>query len=103
MAERLGARMADAPLLGWSEVANWARHVQGDQASATWRALNPDYSEFAGTLKTNALLADMFDLYVRSHRRRSSAVPEYPRPWRRPKTSTYGSAVPVETIDSWYA
>lgn len=103
MLERLGVPMECAPLLGWGNVANWASHVQGDQASATWRALNPDYAGFSGSLQTNALLADLFDLYVSANKKKNSVAKPYPRPWRQPTSSTYGAAVPVEEIDGWYA
>lgn len=66
------------------------------------QAMNPkdEYGEWYTTMKTNAILADIFDVFVAAHTKKGSR----PKPYKRPRqTRTIGkSAIPLSQFWDWW-
>ena len=69
------------------------------------------YGGWAGTLQTNAILADIYDAlaafntsYVAANSKHKPKKPEqYPRPWAKKKTKRIGrDAIPITQFDNWW-
>lgn len=70
--------------------------------SALGREMNPDEESFEWftTLKTNAILADLFDVFVAANTRKGHKPKEYPRP---KKKQTIGKdAIPISEFWDWW-
>lgn len=112
MLECLGCTLETAHYVGWDAVVNWARHLGSD--SKTFASLNPEYSSFGSRLKTNILLADIYDaimyfawMYACSHREKGTLNPlrpkRYPRPGIKDDDVHIGKdPIPIKDFDSWY-
>lgn len=110
MMERLGVTIAQAHIIGWRNVAQWARHL--DESSATYRAIHPEEASFASALGRAALAADQFDAIMALGRLVASAhgargvrqAKPYPRPWAKDKDETkFGSdPIPASEFNDWY-
>lgn len=70
--------------------------------AALRQSLNPadEYAEWYSTKKTNAILADIFDLYVHAHSKKGATVKPYPRPVG--KKSVGKGAIPISEFWSWW-
>jgi hypothetical protein len=79
--------------------------------SALWRSTHPDLAEWTSTLKTNLILADIYDLLAQinsnmvggfSHKKPSKAKP-YPRSWlKKTKEKKFGKgALPKNKLREW--
>lgn len=70
--------------------------------SALNRELDPkdEFGEWCTTLKTNAILADIFDVFVQANTKKGHKAKEYPRP---KKHQTIGAdAIPVSEFWDWW-
>jgi hypothetical protein len=81
--------------------------------SATARELDPEMAYWSSQAKTNAILADIFDMLaqinanlvaVGSHKASKKTKP-YPRPGDKDKQDKKlgKNALPAEELDSWFA
>ena len=97
--------------LSWSALRSFLTHIGAN--SATAKDLDPDVAVWSTTTKTNAILADIFDLLaainanivaIGSHKR-PKRPKEYPRPGRENKDEKkYGrGAMPVADLRKWIA
>lgn len=96
--------------LSWSALGAFLHQVAPDGAIA--HELEPDVAAFSGTLKTNVILADIYDLLAQINanlvagfsRKRSQKPKRYPRPGGDEKRH-YGknNSLPVNELDSWFA
>jgi len=70
--------------------------------SALNRAMNPkdEVGAWYSPIKTNAILADLFDAFVAANTKHGKKPKEYPRPQKH-KTIGYG-AVPVSEFWDWW-
>lgn len=70
--------------------------------SALNRELHPKdkFGEWYSTVKTNAILADIFDLVMAAHTKKGAKPKEYPRP--KKKQSVGKGAVPVSEFWEWW-
>ena len=93
--------------LSWDALDSFFKYIGPE--SALMRELYPEESAWHGTLKTNMILADLYDLlaqlnanFVGFAERKPAKKPKaYPRPWRRPDTEErhYGSgALPADEL-----
>ena len=92
--------------LSWSALRSFLNHIEINGELA--RELDPDLSKWSGTLKTNALLADIYDLLAMINAnvcamgsgKRAKKPKTYPRPGDKDKqTDEYGMPVSRATYD----
>lgn len=82
-----------------------------DLGSETARDLDPDLAAWAGTPKTNAILADIFDMLAMINAnlcamgtgKRASKPKSYPRPGDRDKKKVGKNALPPDQLREWFA
>ncbi len=80
--------------------------------SALWRSTHEDMAEWSTTLKTNMILADIFDVLSQINanvvalgsRKKASKQKPYTRPWvQDEKTKTIGKgALPPKELREWF-
>lgn len=91
----------DMGAAGKAALISFIRYLPPD--SVTYQETHPkdEYGEWFTTMKTNAILADIFDAFVAANTRKGRQVKTYPRP---KKKQTIGKgAIPVsEFWDWWY-
>lgn len=70
--------------------------------SALYRAMNPkdEHAEWHTIEKTNAILADIFDMYVAAHTKKGRQAKTYPRPKKRQAIGS--GAIPVSKFWDWW-
>ena len=96
--------------LSWSAFGSFLNQIGADSAIA--REVNPELAEWASRAKTNAILADIFDilalinsnLVAIGSRRKAKAPKPYPRPGAKEPEGTkhYGSEpLPVADLREW--
>ena len=69
----------------------------------TYRAMHPhdELGAWNTQVKTNAILADIFDVYVAPHARKGRKPQPYPRPSKNARTYGKG-AIAVSDFDEWW-
>lgn len=95
--------------LSWDSLAAFVAGLGED--SALMRDLHPDVAKWATRIKTNALLADIFDCLAQINanivaigsRKKQKKPKAYPRPnaEKNVKQIGKGSAVPVAKFEQW--
>ena len=70
--------------------------------SALNQAMNPDdeFGEWYTTVKTNAILADLYDIFVAANTKKGRQVKPYPRP--RKKQTIGKGAIPISEFWDWW-
>ena len=96
--------------LSWAALGAFIRNLGPE--SATARELDPEMAYWSSRAKTNAILADIFDMLaqinanlvaVGSHKA-SKKPKSYPRPGDNKREKKIGkNALPVNELDSWLA
>lgn len=99
--------------LSWDALASFVLHI--DENSALYRELNPEQSLWTQTLKTNGLLADLYDVLsqinanliaIGTHSKAKHTKP-YPRPGmeaKREDVQHFGkNALPPDELRAWFA
>lgn len=93
-----------ATYYGWDNLVTFSRHLPDD--SATHRALDQDVAVWSSTVKTNMILADVFDavrLFNFTFAKKGSKEPDpYERPWDPRKQRIGSDPIPISQFDSWY-
>ena len=71
--------------------------------SATYREMHPrdEVGPWMTTAKTNAILADIYDVYVQAHSKKGRAKP-YPRPNAKKGKNVGKGAIPVRDFMDWW-
>ena len=108
-----GHHLADiGQSLTWSETAAFLANVPAD--SAIMRELHPEIYGWTTRAKTNAILADIFDMLANINANLvavgSGRMPKrpkaYPRPWRKDRdrdTQHFGKgALPANELREWF-
>lgn len=95
--------------MSWDSLGAFVAGLGED--SALMRDLHPEVSRWVTTLKTNAILADIFDCLAQINANLvaigSRKKPRKPKPYPRPGKDKHvkqignGSAVPVAEFDKW--
>lgn len=96
--------------ISWQALNDFISHSGPD--SAIMRELNPDLAEWSNTLKTNTILADIWDqlaqinanLVAMATRKPARKPKQYPRPGKKDQDDTkhYGSgALPKNDLREW--
>lgn len=94
--------------LSWSALGAFLQRV--DPGSALAHELEPELSAWATSFKTNAILADIYDMLAQINanlvsgfsRRRSQKPKRYPRPGDDDKRKLGKNAVSIEELDKWF-
>lgn len=70
--------------------------------SALYQAMNPkdEFGAWYTTAKTNAILADFFDVFVSANTRKGRKAKEYPRP--KKKQGIGKGAIPISEFWDWW-
>ena len=95
--------------LSWSALGAFLNHI--DVNSETARELDPDLAAWAGTLKTNAILADIHDilslinanLVAMGAGKRATKPQPYKRPGDKDKQKIGKNALPPDQLREWFA
>lgn len=66
------------------------------------RAMNPkdEFGEWNTQMKTNVILADLFDAFASAHTKKGRKAPEYPRP--KKKMGVGKDPIPISQFDVWW-
>ena len=85
---------------GKAALISFIKYLQPD--SALYKAMNPDdeYGQWLTTMKTNAILADIFDAFVQANTKKGHKVKPYPRPVE--KQSIGKGAIPIKDFWQWW-
>ena len=110
MLRTLGTPLESGHLLGWHNLAAWARWAAEDEGSYIWRAYHRDEARYRGRLQTEATLADIYDLvasfahmFASAHSKSKVKQPKsYPRPWRDDSQRIGRGAIPIKDFENWY-
>ena len=94
--------------LSWSALGAFLRHP--DLSSETGRELEPEFAQWAGTLKTNAILADIFDLLAMINAnlcamgsgKKAKKPTAYKRPGDKEKRKIGKNALPPDQLREWF-
>ena len=72
--------------------------------SALRRELDPKdaHGEWYTTVKTNAILADIFDVFVSANTKKGTKATKYPRPNDSNKKTVGKGAVPISEFWDWW-
>ena len=99
--------------LSMGAFSSFVKALPNNFDSALWRSTHEDTALWATTLRTNALLADIFDVLSQinsnlcagfSHKKSSKITP-MPRPWSEGKTKTKKigkGALPKSELREWF-
>lgn len=90
-------------MLPWGTLKAFLGTVKPESALAA--ELEPDIAEWSTRLKTNRILADIWDalaalcaiVAAKGTGKKPQSIPDYPRPWRQ-KEKAFKT---VMTVDSW--
>lgn len=94
--------------LTWGAFGSFIRKTSQD--SALFRELHPEIADWGSRLRTNIILADIFDVLAQinanmcggfSHKKAPKTKP-YPRPWGKDATKKIGKAVPKNELHEWF-
>lgn len=94
--------------LSWSALGAFLRHI--DINSETARELDPDLAAWGGTAKTNAILADIYDMLAMINSnlvavgsgKRAKKPKGYPRPGDKDKQKIGKNALPPDQLRAWF-
>ena len=70
--------------------------------SALYQSMNPDDEKgpWFTTVKTNAILADIYDIYVAAHTKKGAQPKTYPRPKQKQKIGK--DPIPISEFWDWW-
>lgn len=95
--------------LSWGAFSSFIK--RSDEDSALFRELHPEIGDWGTTLRTNIILADIFDCLSQINanmiggfsRKKSRQVDKYPRPWNQQKKNEkkIGSAMKKNELHEW--
>ena len=94
--------------LSWGAFASFVKNLNVD--SATWRSAHSDLSDWGTILRTNIILADIFDVLAQINanicggfsRKKPKRMKPYPRPWAHKSARSIGKgALPKKELREW--
>lgn len=79
---------------------SFIQHLPPD--SALNQSMNPkdEYGAWLTTMKTNAILADLYDAFISAHTKKGRQIKPYPRP--RDKRNLGKGAIPISEFWEWW-
>ena len=93
--------------LSWGAFGSFVKHLSVD--SALFRELHPEVEDWGTRLRTNIILADIYDCLAQlnsniiagfSHKK-SKKPEKYTRPWAKKKFKKIGTAVRRKELHDW--
>ena len=91
--------------------SSFVKGLATDYGSELWRSTHDDTAIWSTTLKTNALLADIYDMLAQINanmvggfsRKKASKIKPIPRPWLADKSKHIGGtgALPKNELREW--
>lgn len=95
--------------LSWSALGAFLHRVEPDGAIA--HEIEPEIAAFSSRFKTNAILADIYDLLAQINanlvagfsRKRTSKPRRYPRPGDESKRRIGKDSMTISELDNWFA
>ena len=97
--------------LSMGAFSSFIKGLATDYESELWRSTHEDMAIWSTTLKTNALLADIYDLLAQLNanmvggfgRKKAAKVKPMQRPWLKDKTKRIGGkgALPKDKLREW--
>ena len=87
---------------GMAALCSFLRYLPPD--SATYRETHPkdETGAWMGAAKTNAILADIYDMYAVTHAKKGRRPKPYPRPNASARSSIGAGAIPVREFEAWW-
>ena len=93
--------------LSWGAFGAFIKHSPTD--SALFQEIHPEIGNWGTVLKTNIILADIFDclaqinsnLIAGFNHKKSQKVDKYPRSWAKSKSKKVGTAVKRKDLHEW--
>ena len=93
--------------LSWGALCSFVTNLEAD--SATAREIEPELSGWATAAKTNAILADIFDVLAAINANlkalgsgtRAKTPEKYPRPQKKKKDKIFTSSLPMAEMREW--
>lgn len=93
--------------LSWGALSSFVSNLEAD--SATVREIEPELSGWSSVAKTNAILADIFDMLSAINSNlvaigsgsRAKSPEKYPRPQKKNKEKIFTSSLPMAEMRAW--
>ena len=93
--------------LSWGALSSFVTNL--DAESATAREIEPELASWSSVAKTNAILADIFDMLaaINSNLKalgsgsRAKTPERYPRPQKKNKDRIFTSSMPMAEMRAW--
>lgn len=85
---------------GLVALVSFCRYLPKDSALRREMDPNDETADWYGSLKTNAILADIFDVYTSVHTKKGRKAKPYPRP--RNKKNIGRGAIPIKDFMNWW-
>ena len=95
--------------LSWGALGSFLHHIDLDTETA--RELSPEYAGWSTSMKTNAILADIYDVLAMINAnlcamgtgKRATKPKAYPRPGDKDKKQIGKNALPPDELKEWFA
>lgn len=106
---KTGYELSDAGVsFSYGALASFVEHAEPDSALA--RELNPEVAEWATRVKTNAILADLYDAIMSVRHDMDSLLSKkhikkpkpYPRPGQKTTNHIGSGPLPFEELREWF-
>lgn len=91
--------------------SSFLKGLANDYESELWRSTHQDLAVWSTTLRTNALLADIYDMLAQINanmvggfsKKKASKIKPIPRPWLKDKSKRIGGkgALPKNKLREW--
>lgn len=87
---------------GLVALVSFVGHLPPD--SALRRDIDPrdELPDWCTSMKTNAILADLYDAYCATHAKKGRRVKPYPRPGDKKGQAIGSGAIPIRDFDAWW-
>lgn len=93
--------------LSWGAFGAFIKRSEPD--SALYKELHPELGDWGTTLRTNIILADIYDMLAQLNvnmicgfnRKKGRKADKYPRPWAKKKEKQIGTAVKRSELHKW--
>ena len=79
---------------------SFINYLPPDSMLRTMMDPQSEFGEWYTTMKTNVILADLFDVFVRANTKKGRKAKEYPRPKQKKKIGS--GAIPISEFWDWW-
>ena len=108
MITSVGVELEDVGVsLSWETFASFLHNLGPE--SALWKSQHKDMKDWSSPLRTNIILADIYDLLASINanlcggfsRKKPQRVKPYPRPWAKDERKIGKGALPKDQLHDW--